>query len=130
MKIVISFPPNIDAINKVFVLPKTVMFCYGDTIYNPYNLRIDHPIMVHEETHEKQQAEMGVEAWWDRYLKDPIFRAEQEKAAYKAQYVDALNYIHKLEKRNLYKIAIATALSSSTYGNCISFKEALLFIDN
>ncbi len=128
MKTVVAYPPNIEAIRKVFTFTRRVIFCYGDTIYNPDNVWIDRPMIVHEEVHMKQQAEIGIEEWWDRYLADPVFRVEQEKPAYRAQYIDAKKYIKRIEKLNLYAIALAEALSGDTYGHCIGSKEALLFI--
>ena len=61
----------------------SVIITYGDTIYSK-NPPVDN-IIVHEKVHIKQQAEIGADAWWDRYFEDKDFRLLQELEAHKAQ---------------------------------------------
>lgn len=128
MKIIASQPPNIDAIRKVFTFTQRVIFAYGDSIYNPDNVRLDSAMIVHEEVHEKQQAEIGVEEWWTMYLQDSNFRAEQEKPAYRAQYREGKKFIFNQERKNKYAMRLAEALASDTYGYCISLGDAFKYI--
>ncbi len=102
---------------------KGIIITVGDTIHcKQYISRIKY---IHEKVHGKQQREYGVEEWWKYYLKDSGFRLEQEIEAYKAEIEYAEFKIRDIEKR--YKIfgAIAKDLSSSMYGNMISFGEAV-----
>ncbi len=126
MKIVIAQPPNIKEIRKTFTINETVIFAYGDTIYNPEGIHIDRPMTIHEEVHSRQQAAIGVEVWWKKYLADPTFRCEQEKEAYRAQY-RAVNITDR-NKKFMYARRIALALSGPVYGNCIAYNDALKFI--
>ena len=77
MKIIRDYPPNIEAIRAEFELNPRVVFTYGETIYNPGGGKITDDLMVHEETHAKQQGD-DPGAWWDRYLVDVDFRLNQE----------------------------------------------------
>lgn len=127
MKEVFEYPPNIESIRKVFTFTRKVIFAYGDILYNPDHVRLDPYIIAHEEVHQMQQAAMtgGVEEWWKQYLLSPNFRLMQEIPAYREQYRRAAHYIKDSNKIYGYGRALATALSGDTYGNCISFDEAL-----
>ncbi len=62
MKIVNSYPPNIDKIDKKFnVKDKPAVFTYGDTLFNPKGGEISKHLEVHEETHSRQQNSVGIE---------------------------------------------------------------------
>lgn len=122
MKIVNKFPPNIKKIKEVLQTEGAV-FCYGDTIYNPFNIPILPPLHKHEEVHAKQQKEYGVEKWWDRYLKDGAFRLSQEIPAYQRQYKEAKKIIKDRNKLSKYALDLATFLSKN-YGNIISQSDA------
>lgn len=126
MQIVVAQPPNIDAIRKVFTFTRRVIFCYGDVIYNPDDILIHEPMVRHEEVHQKQQAAIGVEAWWDKYLADKEFRAQQEIPAYRAQYRARQNT--QIDASFRYARALAQALSGDTYGECISYQDAFRLI--
>lgn len=60
-----------------------IVITYGDTVYSKYDLSPD--LIIHEGIHVKQQREIGVEEWWNRYLEDKDFRLSQEVEAYGAQ---------------------------------------------
>ncbi len=125
MRIIISYPPNIDQIRKFFTLHKGIVFTYGDILYNPDNGFIDEALMVHEETHQRQQAEMGVEKWWALYLASADFRVSQEVSAYQNQFREQKKHIKDRNRLNSFLVSIAHALSGKMYGNVLSFSEAL-----
>lgn len=125
MKIVKEWPPNIEEIRKHFDLEGKgeVYFCYGDMIFNPSGNKIDADFVAHEEVHARQQAEMGgPEAWWARYFIDPQWRVVQEVEAYGTQFRYLLRSNARLAYKELENFAIS--LSSSLYGNAISYGEA------
>jgi hypothetical protein len=83
-----TFPPNYDEIVKAFPAVSKqwgVLFAWGDTIHNPYAVRIDDPLMAHEMVHNWQQ-EGKPEEWWGRYLTDEKFRYDQELYAHLAEW--------------------------------------------
>lgn len=123
MKIVIDYPPNIEAIKKVVTLNKGIIFTYGDTIYNPDDGYIDAAILAHEEIHEKQQGDDPA-GWWVKYLESPEFRLNQELQAYRKQW----RVFSKGKDRNLtfkFLYGIAGHLAGAMYGNIISIDEAV-----
>lgn len=134
MKVVQGLPPNYDEIAKAFgfsSLPGTFnpVFAYGDTLYNPSGLPIAPDLMAHEETHEQQQSEIGVELWWQLYLENKSFRLKQEAEAYQNQYRYVLqHYTRSFRRSTLQKLA--KDFSSALYGNIISKKLAEEIIEN
>lgn len=66
-----------------------VIFTYGENIYCKDQALLSPDLLVHEETHIRQQMAMGKDIWWDRYFVDKEFRLSQEVEAYKNQ----LHYI-------------------------------------
>lgn len=128
MKVVKAFPPNIDKILRKFKITDHTVFAYGDTLYNPIGKEISQDLMVHEETHERQQQAYGVEAWWQMYIDNKNFRLTQETEAYRNQFQFLKTVLNRLGR----KIALdrlATQLSSELYGNIINKKEAKGLID-
>jgi len=104
------------------------VFAYGDKLYNPIGLPIPQDLMVHEESHQKQQESYGVIEWWAMYLELPKFRLMQETEAYRNQYQflkTVLNRKGRLSAIN----RLAEALSSELYGHLVSKKEAKELID-
>lgn len=132
MKILLQKPPNYEAVATFFNLPpdKAVFFTYGDTVYNPSLVRMTEDLIRHEETHvEQQHADPEVaKEWWARYLKDPVWRIEQEAEAYGAQYAFACQRIKDRNQRDRYLREIAKHLSGPVYGNAISHMEAMKII--
>lgn len=124
MKVENLYPPNIDLIRLSDLKPnETILFCYGDTIYNPNNIKILPDVEYHEAVHIKQQGE-NKDLWWSRYLTEKQFRLEQEIEAYGEQYKFNKKFIknNKLLKWRLEKMA--QALSSETYGNLLNYFQA------
>ena len=123
MRIVVSEPPNIERLKKVFDFEgKKPIFTFGDTIYNPHGTPLADHIIIHEEVHQKQQKDPN--EWWEKYLTDKEFRLSQEVEAYREQYKYAVKYIK--DKNTLAKFlhALSADLSSPMYGNIISYQEA------
>lgn len=88
MKILETPPPNFAEIKQYFDVDKyKPVFCYGDTIFNPYKTQIPIDIQIHEEVHSKQQSEYSNPSfWWQCYLLDKDFRAKMETEAYAVQW--------------------------------------------
>lgn len=111
--------------------PKTTIFTYGDTIYNPNNLNLSDDIIAHERVHIEQQKanDKDAQIWWTKFLQDPEFRLSQELEAYAKQY----NFIcqrktqNKQIRFNVLK-RYAEILSGGLYGNCVSFYRAMQII--
>lgn len=126
MNIIIDRPPNYSQI--VQVLPKAskkgVIFTYGDTIYNPWNVNITHPLEAHESVHAERQGVGldGIEAWWDRYLKDIQFRFQEELIAHQAEYWAYNDANRNARRKALSKVA--RKLASPLYGNMITIEQA------
>lgn len=147
MKIVNELPPNIGQITSVFgdkALTRGILFCWGDTIYNPSATDIPGQLLAHEKVHSDRQLELGkiydseyggdpmsepelyrvgAEQWWIRYLEDSSFRLEEELLAHQVEY-KYFSLDHPRNQRRLYLNAIAKRLSSSLYGNCVTFSKA------
>lgn len=125
MEIVSGFPPNINELKEHFDIGYTVVFTYGDILYNPGNGFINKALLAHEETHSRQQQEMGVEQWWRKYIDDQQFRIDQEVEAYHNQYLE-YKKSNSYQKSELFVNNLARDLSSKLYGeNIIDFKTAL-----
>jgi hypothetical protein len=100
-----------------------VIFTYGDTIYCKKDL--DAEMKVHEATHVKQQQDMGAEVWWDMYINDPAFRLTQEVEAYRNQYKFLQAHIKDRNRLFKEKHKILMHLSSSMYGNMVTYSQAM-----
>ena len=131
VKILTRQPPNIEAIRARFGdIPKTAVFAYGKTIYNPSGSAIAQPTLVHEITHFAQQALTNPETWWDRYLADPQFRLDQEIEACSNEYNSLREMVRDRNRLNHFLNAIARSLASTQYGNMVGYSQALRLIKN
>lgn len=119
-----EYPPNYKAITDVFDIKDHpgIVFTYGEKLYIPSGEKPDKHLLRHEETHERQHAEIGADSWWERYLVDPGFRFEQELEAYRNQYRSMATLT--LEQRIGYLNHIASDLAGPMYGNILTFEEA------
>ena len=99
-----------------------IIIAYYPNIYCKYAL--DDLKLVHENTHLEQQRLYGVEAWWERYLEDPNFRTLQEAEAYKNEADFAKKIMRDRNKLARYIDRIAKDLSSSIYGNIVTYSQA------
>jgi len=118
-KIELKRPPNFDAIVKVFpsAASPSVLFTYGDTIYNPTGLTISPALIAHECTHIVQQEEMGADAWWALYLKSVPFRFRNELDAYRLEH-RMYNTYNNRHFRKRYLRSCAERLSGPLYNHC------------
>ncbi len=124
MKIIRDFPPNILDIEAVFKLGGNEIFCYGDTIYNPKGFELPPWLIAHEEVHRLQQGG-DPDAWWERYLRDPEFRFDQELPAYVVEYKCFCSHDgHGRNQRRAKLTQIAKQLASPTYGGMVTTKQA------
>lgn len=126
MKVRISttYPPNIDAIRQTFgaAAIRDAVFTYGSTIHIPNRIPPASHLIAHEEIHVLQQGDDPA-AWWERYLADPEFRAEQELEAYRAQY----QFIEQNHDRKFRRMAIkklSKHMASAMYGCIMTPAEA------
>lgn len=106
---------------------KGLVITYGDTIYSKTPGQfMSADLIAHEETHIRQQTEMGAEAWYKKYIEYPAFRLSQEIEAYKVQvkYLrDNTENMTRPERRK--RIAfMAKILSGGNYGNMITYDHA------
>lgn len=133
MKIVHGWPPDpiLSRIQEAFDLEGTrPVFAFLDTLYCPYGgAGVDDALIAHEETHAKYQEEMGLEEWWDRYLRDKQFRFDQELEAYQVQYRHYCKNVSDRNRRVRFLDFIATSLSSKMYGSIVTKEEAMRLIN-
>jgi hypothetical protein len=140
MRIIHDYPPLYTEIAAAFPIKhRSVIFAWGDTIYNPHSLVLDNALRAHEGIHRVQHEsyEGGPEAWWRRYIADKMFRLDQEVPAHAAEYMvyavmaaaDATAYgthADAMRKRRRYLLSqIARKLSSATYGPMVGQRKAL-----
>lgn len=127
MKVINDYPPNYSRIAEAFDLAgRSVVFTYGDVLYNPHRGNIKAHLLRHEEVHSRQQAAYpgGPAAWWERYLADPDFRFRQEVEAYAAQYSYYCDLKSNRWKQLEFLDSIAGDLSSKIYGSICSPEKA------
>lgn len=126
-------PPNFEKVAAVFPLAHkdTVIFAYGDTIYNPSGQELLPSLMAHELVHCNRQIAMGVEKWWDKYLIDGDFRYQEELLAHIAEYKNVSNdiQINRNQRRSMLK-QIVKRLSGPLYGRAVSTSQAKKDIKN
>jgi len=126
MKIVNTPPPNYKEIQKHFPdanYEKGVLFTYGNTCYCK-SITLD--LVVHEETHTRQQT--NPDEWWNKYFTDKQFRLEQEVEAYRNQWIYIDNNVKDRNQKARMLHQIAVDLSGSLYGNLVSYSEAISLI--
>jgi len=99
-----------------------IIITYGDTVYCERD--IDEAKKVHEATHVSQQSNCDPDEWYDKYINNVDFRLSQEIEAYKNE---IKFYKKKIKDRNLRYLCceqVYRDISSSIYGNMISYSEA------
>lgn len=127
MKIKNERPPNYQEIVNALgdVSKSNPVFCYGDTIYNPFKREITPDVEHHELIHSIQQSQFtSPDMWYMRYLSDPQFRLDQEIEAYGNQYVFGCRYVKNNKLRKAFLGELAGELSGEAYGNLLSYGEA------
>lgn len=127
MKVEIAPPPILDQILKVFpdASKPGVIFAYGDTIFNPGGSRIPAALIAHESVHGERQLAMagGIEAWWDKYLSNPVFRYQEELAAHIAEAV--AQWPADRNRRQQLVMSTAQRLIAPLYNYGIEFQPSL-----
>lgn len=122
-----EYPPNYDEILTHFPNAKNnnVVFTYGNILFSPTSTNIPKDLLVHEETHSKQQKNHkgGIVGWWKQYINNKEFRVKQEVEAYQNQYNYIKNHYGRSIRRRLLR-KISKDLSGKLYNNCMSFEEA------
>jgi hypothetical protein len=110
--------PLMEEYKKQFDITDRTVFALGVDIYTNHELTPD--LLIHELTHLRQQEEVGVKEWVYDFLYTPSTRLKYEAEAYREQ----LKSIKDRNHKNRVWLESARNLSSSLYGNIISFEEA------
>lgn len=126
MKILIERPPRYEEIVKVFpeAASPSVIYAWGDVIYNPSGKKLTKELLDHEELHGSRQ-KPNVEAWWDRYLVDVEFRFTEELLAHRQEYQTYCRRHENRTKREKYLQLVAHKLASPLYGSLLTPQKAL-----
>lgn len=127
MKIVVGLPPVYGRIVEVLgTPPPTVIFTWADTIYAPSgDATVTPDLEAHELVHQRQQEAVGgPEVWWDRYLAEPAWRAQQELEAYRIHYAFMRQRIRDRNALARFRASIAGSLAGPIYGRVMDFQTA------
>ena len=122
-----NWPPNIAVIREALPVTRNNIFAYGGKIYSPGSKTLSPELIAHEQVHFRQQDD-DPDAWWDRFLKEPKFRLQQELEAHRAEYhcLMTSNTPRSVRRRALKEIA--SRLSAPMYGRIITTKQAMAAI--
>lgn len=129
--VIYDYPPVWDSVVGAFnIRPLNAVFTYGDKIYNPGGAYLPDHVMVHEKVHIKQQGgtDEGAALWWGKFLRDSIFRIEQEIEAYAVQYKFVCGKVKDRNARFNFLLQLARTMSGPMYGKCITTNEATKLI--
>lgn len=132
MVIVDARPPNFDDI--VAVLPAAsrpgAIFSYGETVFAPGLRDLSPSLKAHEAVHGQRQGRTddAIRAWWERYLRDPAFRLDEELPAHRAEYRTYRNRTRDRNDVSAYLNIIADRLSGPLYGRLLTPRQARLEI--
>ena len=110
--------PLIELYKKHFNITEKTIFALTPDIYTNYKLTPD--LLIHEQTHLKQQEKIGADKWVDKYINNIDFRIEQEVEAYK-------NQVKSIKDRNIrerVKVWASETLSGELYQNIITKQKA------
>lgn len=128
MRVLKEVPPNLERIAKVLPMARerSVMFCYGDIIYNPSGLPIVPWLIEHEKVHSIRQGDTssGIEAWWDQYVVNKNFRFEEELPAHIVEYAAYRSIVKGDAKRKQELRRIAQRLAGPLYSVGMTPAEA------
>ncbi len=106
----IERPPNYDRIVETF--PKAagegILFAYGEDIFNPSNVKIPAPLVMHEYRHCARQFMTSPETWWEKYLTDQDFRYHEEVLAHHEEMLEAMKGVPN-DRNTLAKVLDRTA---------------------
>jgi len=128
VKVIHDYPPVWNNVCLTFnIIPKNVIFAYGDCIYNPDDIDLPEFLVKHEQVHFKQQGgtQEGAMLWWGKYLRDPEFRIEQEVEAYGVQLREMRKLTKNREEWTKMLWNLAKSCSGPLYNNAITHTEAM-----
>lgn len=120
-----DWPPNIEEIRMVLPVTERNIFAYDNVIFNPGGGKLPQELHQHEAVHFKQQAAIGVEAWWLAYLADEKFRLAQEIPAHKAEYRCFCKYNRDRNEQARRLRDMGRRLAAPMYGGIITINEAM-----
>ncbi len=123
--VVNDWPPNINEIRAVLPVTERNIFAYDGKIFNPGGGKLPIELHAHEAVHFKQQAEVGVEAWWVRFLAEPDFRLSQEIPAHKEEHRVYCNHNRDRNDQARHLRALGKRLAAPMYGGIITINEAM-----
>lgn len=119
-------PPNYEKI--LAVLPGAagpgVIFAYAPDVYVPSGKKLPPELVAHESAHIQRQAEIGVEAWWDRYLADKDFRYKEELIAHACEYDWLCRGAKTRASRRFCLKQTVRRLCSGLYGTGVTMERA------
>ncbi len=125
-QIIRDFPPLYKEIATTFNLriDDPVIFSWGDRVYSPHDEKLHPALVVHEAVHgERQGKDREILLWWERYMRDPMFRLREEIPAHQAEYRWFLENSSRRGRRRALK-QIAKRLASPLYGNVVRRRQA------
>lgn len=128
MHVVYDYPPNYSDLVKVFPITRTVIFAWGDIIYNPGKVEITPELVEHEKIHGARQ-KPDIIGWWNQYIESPAFRLQEEIPAHQAEFMWLMRNGNRKIKRLALKM-VANKLSAPLYGQLLSPKEARKIIES
>ena len=126
-QIVHDYPPLYDEISAAFDLypSDSIIFSWGDRLYNPYEFDILPKLIAHERVHgERQGSGNDIVDWWKQYIEDRAFRLEEEIPAHRAEYQYILKHGNRSERRGALKIT-SSRLTAPLYGRLITQSDAM-----
>lgn len=120
MREVFDHPPLFALIDAKFhVAGKPIIFSWGGIVYNPQRIEIPPALWAHEAVHGARQGG-GIEAWWRRYIDDPVFRLVEEIPAHRAEYRQMLAECGNRRARRSYLRQMAKRLAGPLYGRMVT----------
>jgi hypothetical protein len=130
MKIIVDRPPMFDEIDARFhIANKSVIFAWGDTIYNPTGVEIAPQLLAHEAVHGQRQGSDTV-GWWHQYIDSKSFRLAEEIPAHQAEYNWLLNHsLSRQARRSALKVT-ARRLAAPLYGSMTTVAKAKRMLTN
>jgi hypothetical protein len=121
--IIQSWPPNIDQIRAVLPVSEKNIFAYGGTIYSPGSATLPAWLVAHESVHFEQQGRFPAR-WWKKFLKDEVFRLDQELEAHRVEWAAFRVLNRDRNTQAIYLSRMARRLSAPMYGGIITAAEA------
>jgi len=126
-EIVTDYPPLYDDIAMAFNLHPndSVIFSWGDRIYNPMGVDLGLELIAHEAVHGERQSSNPdkIRDWWMNYMSRATFRLAEEVLAHRAEY-DWLRINGNRKQRRSALPHVANKLAAPLYGGLIDLSGA------